>query len=179
MDIQHLVAALRAAAGRPTFGPGDAVAALERELAAAPGGLDERYQRIPDGEDSALYALHRDPDGRFSVVAAVFRPGFPATIHDHGAWAAIAVLRGTERETWFRRSDDAGLEQVRTFDSSAGSVRLVPDGAIHTVEALGTEDAVSVHVYGTDILTQERSAFDPTTGAQTPYSPAVTEPPSD
>ena len=47
MDIQHLVAALQAAAGHPTFGPGDAVAALEREIAAAPGGLDERYQRIP------------------------------------------------------------------------------------------------------------------------------------
>jgi predicted metal-dependent enzyme (double-stranded beta helix superfamily) len=170
----ELVAALRTAADEPGFGPERAAAVLDRAVAGGADWLDPRYQQIPDGEDSALYPLHRDPGRRWSVVAAVFRPGVPTTVHDHGTWAAIGVCRGVERETWLRRSGDGPLEQVRSFDSAAGSVRVVPDGTIHTVEALGGVDAVSVHVYGTDIVTQRRSAFDVATGAQRPYSPELT-----
>jgi 3-mercaptopropionate dioxygenase len=175
MDCDELVAALHGAAALEGFGPGRVTAILQEALTAGTDWLDARYRHIPDGEDSALYPLHRDPAGRFSVVAAVFRPGFPATVHDHGAWAVIAVLRGRERETWFRRAGDGPLTEDRRFDSPAGSVRVVPAGAIHTVEAID-EDAVSVHVYGTDILTRPRSAFDPATGGQWPYDPAPTEP---
>jgi predicted metal-dependent enzyme (double-stranded beta helix superfamily) len=51
----------------------------------------------------------------------------------------------------------------------------VPDGTIHTVEALDGVDAVSIHVYGTDIVTQERSTFDLATGREDIYRPEFTE----
>jgi 3-mercaptopropionate dioxygenase len=175
MGIDDIIDQLRTAADRPDFGPDDAVATLASALASGTDWLDARYRRMPDGEDSALYPLHRDPGGRFSVIAAVFRPGFPATVHDHGTWAVIGVLSGVERETWFERDGDGPLFERRRFESAGGSVRLVPDGAIHTVEALGDADAVSVHVYGADILSQERSAFDPATGDERPYEPTPTE----
>ena len=55
--------------------------------------------------------------------------------------------------------------------SPRGTVTVVPEGAIHTVEALDGVDAVSIHVYGTDIVTQERHAFDLETGAVSIFSP--------
>jgi predicted metal-dependent enzyme (double-stranded beta helix superfamily) len=181
MGIDELVRRLSASTREAGPGPQDAVAALEEALGAGADWLEPRYRRIPDGEDSALYPLYRDPEGRFSVIAAVFRPGFPTTVHDHGTWAVIGVLSGVERETCFRRPGDgaatgAGLAEYRIVESSPGSVRVLPEGTIHAVEALGEAEAVSVHVYGADIIGHHRSAFDPTTGEERPYDPPPTEP---
>ncbi len=53
---------------------------------------------------------------------------------------------------------------------------IVPAGAIHTVEALDGQDAVSVHVYDTDIVTQPRHTYDPDTGSASPFRPPFAEP---
>jgi 3-mercaptopropionate dioxygenase len=129
--------------------------------------LDERYLRRETDREWALHPLHRS--GRCSIVVAVFRPGAAAPIHDHGTWAVIGIYRGRERETWFRHTD-SGLAEVRSFVNPTGAVSVVPTGMIHTVQALDDQDAVSLHVYGTDIVTQERSMFDLDGRAQ-PYRP--------
>jgi len=126
-----------------------------------------------------LYPLYRAPDRRTSMLVAVFGPGITAPVHDHGSWAVIGIYRGRERETWFRRANDGAagavhLEPAHSFVNATGSVHEVPDGTIHTVEALDGADAVSIHVYGTDIVTQERSTFDLVTGREEIYRPEFT-----
>jgi predicted metal-dependent enzyme (double-stranded beta helix superfamily) len=112
-----------------------------------------------------------------SMLVAVFAPGARAPIHDHGSWAVIGIYRGREQETWFRRVDDrsvagrARLEVDRTRINPGGTVAGVPNGVIHTVEALDGQEAVSIHVYGTDIVTQARSTFDLEAGTESPFSP--------
>lgn len=113
------------------------------------------------------------------------KPGVSAPVHNHGSWAVIGIYRGRERETWFRRTDDtaapgqAQLVEVRTLVNPTGTVTVVPDGTIHTVEALNGQDAVSIHIYGTDIVTQPRSTFDLDTGAEEIYRPDFAEPQPD
>jgi 3-mercaptopropionate dioxygenase len=103
---------------------------------------------------------------------AVFRPGVQAPVHDHRSWAVIGIYRGRERETWFRRPDGPGpLEVVADFTNETGTAHVVPDATIHTVAALDDREAVSIHVYGTDIVTQERSTYDRASGAVVPYRP--------
>jgi hypothetical protein len=115
-------------------------------------------------------------------IVAVFRPGVPAPVHDHGSWAVIGIYRGRERETWFRRANHeqgpgrARLEVVRSFVNETGAVSTAPDGMIHTVQALDGRDAVSIHVYGTDIVTQQRSTFDLDTGTEEIFRPDFAEP---
>lgn len=176
-----LVDRLVEAASRPDFGPGRTTALLEEALAQPGNWLEDQYLRRGVDDDWMLYPLHRAPDRRASMLVAVFRPGITAPVHDHGSWAVIGVYRGRERETWFRRvAGDGGAERValepeRSFVNATGSVHVVPDGTIHTVEALDGVDAVSIHVYGTDIVTQERNTFDLETGRVEVYRPSFTE----
>jgi predicted metal-dependent enzyme (double-stranded beta helix superfamily) len=120
-------------------------------------------------------------DGALAVLVAVFAPGAQAPIHNHGR-AVVGIYRGREKETWFRRVDDgsvpgqAQLEPEQTRISPPGTVTVVPDGIIHTVEAIDGQEAVSLHVYGTDIVTQERSTFDLASGTETPSTPRLQRP---
>jgi 3-mercaptopropionate dioxygenase len=168
-------------ASEDRYGPESAIALLSGVLAQPPDWLDEPYQERPDDRDWMLYPLYRAPDHRASMLVVVFKPGVTAPVHDHGAWAVIGIYRGRERETWLRRTDDGGtpgrarLEAERSFVNPTGSVHVVPDGIIHTVEALDGADAVSIHVYGTDIVTQDRNEFDLETGRVQPYRPPITQ----
>ena len=61
--------------------------------------------------------MHAEPDGCFSVVALVWRPGqYP--IHDHVTWCVIGVLQGAEYEELFAlREGGTMLEEVGTSAS--------------------------------------------------------------
>ena len=74
--------------------------------------------------------------------------GAPSPVHDHGSWAVIGIYRGRERETWFRPGpgDGPALVEDCVFVNHPRTTHAVPDGIIHTVEAL--DEAVSIHVTG-------------------------------
>ncbi|MGY1736524.1 hypothetical protein [Geodermatophilus sp. SYSU D00684] len=167
-----LVRDMTAAAGRPGFGPDQAAAVLGRFLDDRTARLDDLHLHRPGDEPWALYTLARAPDRSWSMVVAVFAPGARAPVHDHGSWAVIGIYRGQEREVWFRPGGGRGaaLLEDRVLVNLPGTVHVVPDGTIHTVEAL--DEAVSIHVYGTDIVLQERNTYDPVTGAVERYRPA-------
>ena len=111
----------------------------------------------------------------------VLRPDTPPPVHNHGTWAVIGIYKGREHETWFRRVDDgsvpgrAQLEVHQTFVNERGTASVVRDGWIHTVEAMDGQQAVSIHIYGTDIVTQQRSEFDPLTGTERVFRPPFAE----
>lgn len=172
-----LVVRLGEIAEQDGFGPERVAATLPATLVAAlgedPEPLEPRLRHRDPALDWVLTPLHRDPGRGWSVLVAVFAPGVRAPVHDHGAWAVIGIVAGRERETRFRRGD-RGLEVDQVLINPAGAVTIVPDGAVHTVEALDGRDAVSVHVYGTDIVTQPRHTYHPDTGAASPFRPPFT-----
>jgi 3-mercaptopropionate dioxygenase len=106
----------------------------------------ERYQQ---------HLLHRDADGRFSVVSFVWGPGQRTPIHDHTVWGLVGVLRGAEISTRFDIGSDGRLRPVGAPEVvSPGSVdRVSPTvGDIHEVaNALEDDVSISIHVYGADI----------------------------
>jgi 3-mercaptopropionate dioxygenase len=109
-------------------------------------------QRYGDPLGYRCHLLHAEPDGSFSIVAMVWRPGQATPIHDHVTWCVIGVMQGTEHEERYRLRSDGWLEQDGTADSHTGEVTgLAPPGDIHRVRNNGTETAISLHVYGTDV----------------------------
>jgi 3-mercaptopropionate dioxygenase len=180
-SVADLVDRIREAA-TPPAGPDPArVRDVLAAALATPGDwIEPAYQRLGDG-DYALYPVYRAADGRCSILVVVLRPGTPLPVHNHGSWAVIGVYKGREHETWYRRVDTgsvagrARLEVEQTFVNERGTAGVVPDGKIHTVQALDGAQAVSIHVYGTDIVTQQRSEFDLQAGTERVFRPPFAE----
>jgi predicted metal-dependent enzyme (double-stranded beta helix superfamily) len=109
-------------------------------------------QRYGDPTKYCCHLLHSEPDGGFSIVALVWRPGQATPIHDHVAWCVSGVIQGAERETRYLLSGDGWLEEAATVVSVTGDVSsLAPPGDIHSVHNDGADAAISLHIYGTDV----------------------------
>ena len=107
----------------------------------------------PDGYRS--HTLHVEPDGAFSIVALVWRPGQLTRIHDHVTWCTFGVIQGVEHEELF----DADLNLIGRSANHVGDVSgFAPPGDIHRVHNTGAETAISIHIYGTDITRVGSSA---------------------
>lgn len=105
-------------------------------------------QRLGDPDKPAGHLLHVEPDGSFSVTAVIWRPGQATRIHDHITWCVVGVLQGVEHEELF----DADLNPIGVNDNQTGEVSgFAPPGDIHRIVNTGTETAISLHVYGTDL----------------------------
>jgi predicted metal-dependent enzyme (double-stranded beta helix superfamily) len=126
-------------------------AELERRLPSPDVLTAEQRRGDPDGHRS--HVLHAEPDGSFSIVALVWRPGQTTPIHDHVTWCVFGVVQGVEHEELFTL-DEANdwLVEAGTSTNRAGDVSgFAPPGDIHRVRNVGDETAISIHVYGTDV----------------------------
>jgi 3-mercaptopropionate dioxygenase len=100
----------------------------------------------PDGYRS--HTLHVEPDGSFSIIGLVWRPGQVTRIHDHLTWCVFGVIQGVEHEELF----DADLNLVGRSDNHVGDVSgFAPPGDIHRVHNTADTTAISIHIYGTDV----------------------------
>jgi predicted metal-dependent enzyme (double-stranded beta helix superfamily) len=105
-------------------------------------------QRRGSGDGYRSHTLHVEPDGSFSIIAVVWRPGQLTRIHDHLTWCTFGVIQGVEHEERF----DAELNLIGRVDNHVGDVSgFAPPGDIHRVHNTGDETAISIHVYGTDV----------------------------
>jgi predicted metal-dependent enzyme (double-stranded beta helix superfamily) len=105
-------------------------------------------QRVGDPDRYRSHTLHVEPDGSFSIVGLVWRPGQITPIHDHVTWCVFGVVQGVEHEELF----DADLNPIGESDNHTGDVSgFAPPGDIHRVHNISDETAISIHIYGTDV----------------------------
>src|SRR6187200_2010443 len=96
-------------------------------------------QRLGSPDDYRAHNLHVEPDGSFSIVALVWRPGQITRIHDHVTWCVFGVVEGVEHEELF----DADLNIIGRSDNQVGEVSgFAPPGDIHRVH--NTTDATAI-----------------------------------
>lgn len=122
-----------------------------RGLLPAPADVLDAEQLAGEPDGTRTHTLHVEPDGSFSVVALVARPGQSTRIHDHVTWCVFGVVQGIEEEDRYVLDGDR-LRFVGHSYNRVGDVSgFAPPGDIHRVSTPGPEIAVSIHVYGTDI----------------------------
>src|SRR3954466_5620155 len=93
-------------------------------------------QRLGSPDEYVGHALHVEPDGSFSIVALVWRPGQVTRIHDHVTWCVFGVIQGVEQEELF----DAELKLVGRSGNHVGDVSgFAPPGDIHRVHNTSEE----------------------------------------
>ena len=147
--LSPLIAGIRTAVGSHAdwAGTAELVAAQLRLHLPTPDVLTAE-QRLGSPDDYVGHTLHVEPDGSFSIVGLVWRPGQVTRIHDHVTWCVFGVIQGVEHEELF----DADLNLVGRTENHVGDVSgFAPPGDIHRVHNTADETAISIHVYGTDV----------------------------
>jgi 3-mercaptopropionate dioxygenase len=149
--------------------PRDIVLAIEpllQTLVADRDWLVEKFRRADPSKAYAQYLLYRPADHAFSIVSFVWNPGKGSPIHDHRTWGVIGQFDGEEEETRFRISDKR-LERTGVVIARPGNVSHVypPSRDIHQIVNRSDKPAISIHIYGGDIGSQRRHAYDPNTAA--------------
>jgi predicted metal-dependent enzyme (double-stranded beta helix superfamily) len=145
--IDDLVRELRAADG-----PGGMAAmkdAMARAVSHQPLPADpSRSQVLYDGP--GLMILHTAVDA-----------GFSSPPHDHRTWAVIGVYHGQEDNTFYRLVDDTRvIAEAGGRSLNEGEVLTLGPEAIHKIANPRNDKLLALHVYGVNILKNERSAWD-------------------
>jgi 3-mercaptopropionate dioxygenase len=143
-----------AASDDPSALAARAAAALP-DLLAHPEAIREEH-RVSSDEGYRQHVVHVHPDGRYSLVALVWRPGQATPIHDHRCWCVVGVLEGEEEERRYRLVEHDGehlLVMTASERHGPGSVASLvpPEENIHLVSNCSSELTLSLHVYGADI----------------------------
>ena len=124
-------------------------------LAGGTGFLEPRFL-VPHPERYARRLLHRDPQGRYTVIAMVWGPGQGTALHDHaGIWCVEGVYAGRIRVTSYSVSGgdpERDLVQFRretVVHAGIGEAgALIPPFEYHVLENAQDTPAVTLHVYG-------------------------------
>jgi predicted metal-dependent enzyme (double-stranded beta helix superfamily) len=120
----------------------------------------------PDPETGTGVIMLYDEIGYpLTVQIAVYQPGKVSTIHNHGNWGLVTVLKGEEKNTFWRRLNGdrehpARIEAVAEVTLLPGDIVSFTPEAIHCVEAVGDEPTVTFSIYG-ETHHSKRFEFDP------------------
>ena len=124
---------------RAAHDPADVAAALQGYL-GEPGLLAPAHRRSsPDHYRTNV--VHVAPDGSFSLVALVWRPGQRTSIHSHQSWCVVGVHEGVEEERSFSLVESdlepaLLLEDVRRYEPGCVTW-LSAEDEIHDVANVG------------------------------------------
>ena len=124
----------------------------------------------PSADHHVTDPLHIDPEGRWSMVSVVWAVGQRTPVHSHETWGVAGIYSGAERETRYVKPAACAAARPLTpageelYTPGRVTVCCTTDDDVHSVEAVGTEPTVGIHVYGGDIGTLRRRTYDPATG---------------
>ena len=158
--VRKIADALTAAVDRA--GAASPVAEVERALRELAGAgdlvLPDRLAR-PCADRYARHLVHRDPAGRFTVLAMVWGPGQGTPLHDHdGLWGVECVAAGEIEAEAYRHvgHDEEGADRFELLAVDRGGVgatgTLEPPLEYHVMRNPRSDSrAVTVHVYGGEL----------------------------
>jgi predicted metal-dependent enzyme (double-stranded beta helix superfamily) len=122
----------------------------------------------PEKRLPGRYRRHQavsDTEHGFTVVVLLWEPGAVTAVHDHDTWCVFGLFEGGLEITNYRVVEDVEgqplvLEETERDGLSSGMLgdNRLRTKEIHRVRNVGTERAMSLHVYGSDLT--RRKPFD-------------------
>jgi 3-mercaptopropionate dioxygenase len=151
--LEDLVAAIRAVVSSREDWQQTARRAAEALRGQLPSSEVLTGAQRGDPEDPRSRLLHVEPDGTFSILAIVWRPGQVTRIHDHVTWCVFGVIEGAQLEEIFTPGGNGEflIPAGRRMNVTGQVSGFAPPGDIHRVGNPGGRTAISIHVYGTDL----------------------------
>ncbi len=100
----------------------------------------------PQNEDSYLYRIAEDDDGRFALYVNACRDRADSPVHNHTTWAVVCGFRGEELNRFYRRRGDGTPEEThRDVVREGTGVAMLPDD-LHSIHIAG--GGMNFHMYG-------------------------------
>jgi predicted metal-dependent enzyme (double-stranded beta helix superfamily) len=161
VDTDELVAQCIAAAAET-----EPVLAVKEVLARAVDRPDALRSATGFGDHVGFHVLHRAAD--LTVLDVVWPPTASILPHDHRMWAAIAIYRGQEDNTFFRREATTIVESGRRAWGER-DVYLLGDDVVHGIHNPHRTATKGIHVYGGDLIGVARSQWTGTPLQEEPY----------
>lgn len=143
------------------------VGPLAQRLALDKSWLKAKHYEADPEQGFGVHLLHEEPDHTLAVFVVSWLPGRGAPVHDHGTWAVVAGVEGSERNVRYNRLDDgkradyAELSTKHEIDAAEGELICMRTGGIHSVHNDSDVTTLSLHTYGKHINHTNRSQFDP------------------
>lgn len=139
---------------------------LVRRLIVNSYWVQSQYSEPSPKTGNSVLLLYDELGFPLTVQTVTFAPGTRSTIHNHGTWGVVAVLKGQEKNTFWQRTENSDLkEEIK----ATGEITLFPGDiisftpdAIHSVQAVGDEPTVTFNVYG-ETDPKQRFEFDSVT----------------
>jgi predicted metal-dependent enzyme (double-stranded beta helix superfamily) len=176
-SLQQYIDDLRSITGATSDEDGiiSRVGPLAQRLAADKSWLLPEYYASDEEQGFGVKLLHEEPDHTLVVLMVNWLPGRGTPPHDHGTWAVVAGVEGTERNIRYKRVDDgsrtgyAELEVKNELDAGEGDLVCMKTGGIHAVTNQTETMTLSLHTYGKHINYTDRSQYDLDTNEKKDY----------
>ncbi len=130
--------------------------ALEQIVASSENFIPEELL-APSAESYARRLVHKDPAGRYTVLAMIWDKGQGTKLHDHaGKWCVECVYRGRIRVVSYDLIDEEGdvlhfKAEQEIFAGVGEAGALIPPYEYHTIENTLDTPTVTIHVYSGEL----------------------------
>ncbi|PMB53130.1 cupin [Fischerella thermalis CCMEE 5201] len=125
---------------------------LVRRLLVNSYWVQSQYLEPCPKTGTSVLILYDELGFPLTLQTVTFAPGTKSNIHNHGTWGVVALLKGQEKNTFWRRNPSqeftAKIEQTGELTLLPGDIISFTPDAIHCVEALGNEPTVTFNIYG-------------------------------
>jgi predicted metal-dependent enzyme (double-stranded beta helix superfamily) len=125
---------------------------LVRRLITNSYWVQTQYATPKPDIGSGVIMLYDEIGYPLTVQIATYLPGTTSTVHSHGNWGIVAILKGEESNVLWRRIQDPQfadrVEPIAELRLLPGDIISFTPDAIHSVTAVGDEPTVTFSVYG-------------------------------
>lgn len=139
---------------------------LVRRLITNSYWVQTQYAEPDPNTGSGVILLYDEIGYPLTVQITTCLPGTVSSVHNHSNWGIVAILKGEEKNTLWKRIRDPQfpnrVEPIAELMLLPGDIISFTPGAIHSVMSVGDEPTVTFSMYG-ETHHSRRFEFDPVT----------------
>ncbi|MBD2137835.1 cupin [Anabaena sp. FACHB-1237] len=102
--------------------------------------------------ENSVLLLYDELGFPLTVQTVIFAPGSKSNIHTHGTWGMVAVLKGEEKHTFWRKNSTSEFaDKIEYTDEvilQKGDIISLRSDSIHSVEVVGNTPTLTFNLYG-------------------------------
>ncbi|MGK7929948.1 MAG: cupin [Microcystaceae cyanobacterium] len=125
---------------------------LVRKLLLNSYWIQSQIPEIDEATGTGVLNLYDEIGFPFTVQTVAMKPGETSTIHNHGTWGIVGIIKGSEKNTLWKKAEDPSypnkLTKTKEIILQSEDIISFTTDAIHCIEAVGDEPLVTFNLYG-------------------------------